>query len=78
MADDISKRIPGFIEPFRDAASAAGPATGFWSGLDELRADYTMTRRRQPRMDANERADGSAEWRRAVDRRLGLVDVAVA
>ena len=25
------------------AAYAAGLATGFWSGLDELRANYTIT-----------------------------------
>jgi glycerol kinase len=60
------------------AAYAAGLATGFWSGLDELRANYTITRRWQPRMEANERAHGIAEWRRAVDRTLGLADVAVS
>jgi glycerol kinase len=27
------------------AAFASGLATGFWSGLDELRASYTITRR---------------------------------
>jgi glycerol kinase len=54
------------------AAYAAGLATGFWSGLDELRANYAITRRWQPRMDADERADGVAAWRRAVDRTLGL------
>jgi glycerol kinase len=57
------------------AAYAAGLATGFWSGLDELRANYTTTRRWQPQMDSDERADGVAAWRRAVDRTLGLVDI---
>jgi len=56
------------------AAYAAGLATGFWSGLDELRANYTIARRWQPRMGASERADGIAAWRRAVDRTLGLAD----
>jgi glycerol kinase len=56
------------------AAYAAGLATGFWSGLDELRANYTTTRRCQPQMNSDERADGVAAWRRAVDRTLGLVD----
>ena len=56
------------------AAYAAGLATGFWSGLDELRANYTTTRRWQPQMNSDERADGVAAWRRAVDRTLGLVD----
>jgi glycerol kinase len=56
------------------AAYAAGLATGFWSGLDELRANYTTTRRWKPQMSSDERADGVAAWRRAVDRTLGLVD----
>jgi glycerol kinase len=54
------------------AAYAAGLATGFWSGLDELRANYTITRRWQPKMDAEERARGVAAWRSGVDRTLGL------
>jgi glycerol kinase len=56
------------------AAYAAGLATGFWSGLDELRANYTITRRWQPQMDSDERAYGVTAWHRAVDRTLGLVD----
>jgi glycerol kinase len=56
------------------AAYAAGLATGFWSGLDELRGNYETARRWQPRMDANERTDGIAAWRRAVERTLDLVD----
>jgi glycerol kinase len=56
------------------AAYAAGLATGFWAGLDELRANYATTRRWQPQVDSDERADGVAAWRRAVDRTLGLVD----
>ena len=54
------------------AAYAAGLATGFWSGLDELRANYTITRRWQPEMDSDERARGVAAWRSGVDRTLGL------
>jgi glycerol kinase len=56
------------------AAYAAGLATGFWSGLDELRANYTITRRWKPEMDSKERAQGVAAWRRGVDRTLGLVE----
>ncbi len=56
------------------AAYAAGLATGFWSGLDELRANYRITRRWQPELESDERADGVAAWHRAVDRTLGLVD----
>ena len=46
------------------AAYAAGLATGFWSGLDELRANYKITRRWQPKMDSDVRARGVAAWRR--------------
>jgi glycerol kinase len=56
------------------AAYAAGLATGFWAGLDELRANYTITRRWQPAMGPDERARGIAGWRRGVDRTLGLVE----
>jgi glycerol kinase len=56
------------------AAYAAGLATGFWSGLDELRTNYTITRRWKPEMDSKERARGVAAWRRGVDRTLGLVE----
>jgi glycerol kinase len=56
------------------AAYAAGLATGFWSGLDELRANYTITRRWEPELDSDERAEGVAAWHRAVERTLGLVD----
>jgi glycerol kinase len=56
------------------AAYVAGLATGFWSGLDELRANYTITRRWQPNMDSDDRADGVAAWHGAVDRTLGLSD----
>jgi glycerol kinase len=54
------------------AAYAAGLATGFWAGLDELRDNYTITRRWQPRMGSDERARGVADWRGGIDRTLGL------
>jgi len=57
------------------AAYAAGLATGFWSGLDELRENYAITRRWQPEMDGKARAQGVADWRRGIARTLGLVDV---
>jgi glycerol kinase len=55
------------------AAYAAGLATGFWAGLDELRSNYTITHHWRPRIDSAERADGVAAWRRGVDRTMGLV-----
>jgi hypothetical protein len=54
------------------AAYAAGLATGFWAGLDELRANYTITRRWEPEMHADERTRRVADRRRGVDRTLGL------
>jgi glycerol kinase len=67
--------VPGVAEiTATGGAYAAGLATGFWSGLDELRANYAITRRWHPEMDSDERADGVASWRRAVARTLGLVD----
>jgi glycerol kinase len=60
------------------AAYAAGLATGFWSGLDQLRANYAITRRWQPAMDPDQRAAGLAAWHRAVDRTLGLAGSPVA
>ena len=55
------------------AAYTAGLATGFWAGLDELRANYTITRRWEPKMDTDERAGRVADWRRGIDRTLDLV-----
>jgi glycerol kinase len=54
------------------AAYAAGLATGFWADFDELRDNYTITRRWQPRMGSDERARGVADWRRGITRTLGL------
>jgi glycerol kinase len=62
------------LDRLAGAAHAAGLATGFWSGLDDLRANYTITRRWQPEMDSDERARGVAAWRRGVDRTLGLME----
>ena len=50
------------------AAYLAGLATGFWPGPDELRLKRHDDVRFEPRMDAKERKDRRAQWRRAVDR----------
>ena len=50
------------------AAYAAGLAVGFWSGLDELRANWQEDRRWEPRLAADEREARLAEWRKAVTR----------
>jgi glycerol kinase len=56
------------------AAYAAGLATGFWSGLDDLRAHWRESKRWQPAMPEEERARRYAEWNKAVDRTLDWVD----
>ena len=57
------------------AAYAAGLATGFWSGTDELRANWQESRRWSPTWSDRQRADGYAGWRKAVERTLDWVDV---
>jgi glycerol kinase len=57
------------------AAYAAGLATGFWSGTDELRAKWAEDERWEPRWTDKQRRDGYAGWRKAVERTLDWVDV---
>ncbi len=57
------------------AAYAAGLATGFWSGTDELRTKWAEDERWEPRWDDAQRRDGYAGWQKAVQRTLGWVDV---
>jgi glycerol kinase len=56
------------------AAYAAGLAAGFWSGLDELRANWREDRRWLPSIGADERAARLATWRRAVERTFDWVE----
>jgi glycerol kinase len=53
------------------AAYAAGLATGFWSGQDELRAHWQADRRFAPNMATDTRCGLLSDWARAVDRALG-------
>jgi glycerol kinase len=57
------------------AAYAAGLAVGFWSGPDELRANWEEAKRWEPRWDDSERQAGHAQWRKAVQRTLDWVEV---
>jgi glycerol kinase len=57
------------------AAYAAGLATGFWSGTDELRANWQESQRWSPTWSDQQRTDGYAGWRKAVERTLDWVDV---
>jgi glycerol kinase len=57
------------------AAYAAGLAVGYWSGPDELCANWNESRRWTPTWDDEQRAAGYAQWQKAVSRTLDWVDV---
>jgi glycerol kinase len=57
------------------AAYAAGLATGFWRDTDELRANWQEDRRWEPTWSEEQREQGWAGWRKAVERTLDWVDV---
>jgi glycerol kinase len=52
------------------SAYAAGLATGFWTGADELVRNWAVDRRWQPTLDAAARKRLYAEWCKAVERSL--------
>ena len=57
------------------AAYAAGLATGFWASAEELRANWQEDKRWTPRTSDEQRAEGYAGWRKAVQRTLDWVEV---
>ncbi|MEU9318788.1 glycerol kinase GlpK [Streptomyces sp. NPDC048295] len=57
------------------AAYAAGLATGFWRDQDELRDHWQESKRWEPRWSEEQRAEGYANWKRAVERTLDWVSV---
>jgi glycerol kinase len=56
------------------AAYAAGLAVGYWSGLGELRRNWSKGRRWHPRMDAAARERELRNWRKAVTRTFDWVE----
>jgi glycerol kinase len=56
------------------AAYAAGLAVGFWSSLDELRANWAEDRRWSPQMDPTERDRQYRNWKKAVTKSFGWTD----
>jgi glycerol kinase len=50
------------------AAYAAGLATGFWSEVEDLRANWGKDKEWQPQMDAEEREKEYRYWKKAVTR----------
>jgi glycerol kinase len=57
------------------AAYAAGLATGFWANTDELQANWNESKRWSPEWNDQQRADGYAGWKKAVERTLNWVEV---
>jgi glycerol kinase len=57
------------------AAYAAGLAVGFWKDEEELRAQWRADRTWRPSMSEAERKRLSTQWRKAVERTFGWVDV---
>lgn len=56
------------------AAYAAGLAVGFWSGLDELRANWREDHRWEPSLEPAERNRLLRQWRKAVTKSMDWVD----
>jgi glycerol kinase len=56
------------------AAYAAGLATGFWSGTDELVRNWAVDKRWTPDMDAARRERLNAVWNKAIARSLDWAD----
>jgi glycerol kinase len=56
------------------AAYAAGLATGFWSGTDELVRNWAVDKRWSPAMDASRRERLNAVWDKAIGRSLDWAD----
>ncbi|MFF5259687.1 glycerol kinase GlpK [Actinomadura viridis] len=57
------------------AAYAAGLATGFWKSTAELGRNWNEDRRWTPTWDGEQREQGYAGWKKAVQRTLDWVDV---
>jgi glycerol kinase len=57
------------------AAYAAGLATGFWTGVDELAANWQESRQWTPTWNAAQRADGHRQWLKAVERTLDWIEL---
>ncbi|MGH3991559.1 MAG: FGGY-family carbohydrate kinase, partial [Pseudonocardiaceae bacterium] len=56
------------------AAYAAGLAVGFWSGEEEIRANWAADRQWDPMMAPPQRESRYAQWRKAVTRTFDWVD----
>ena len=56
------------------AAYAAGLAIGYWDSIDEVKANWRESKRWMPNKSAEERENGAARWKAAVQRALNWVE----
>jgi glycerol kinase len=56
------------------AASAAALASGFWSGLKELKNNWVMDKTWTPKIPVDQRRKGIDGWRKAIERTFNWVD----
>jgi glycerol kinase len=56
------------------AAYAAGLAVGFWNNLEDLRANWQVSKTWEPKMDAAKRAELYKGWLKAVERTFNWVE----
>ncbi|GGN11029.1 glycerol kinase 2 [Lentzea pudingi] len=56
------------------AAYAAGLAVGYWSGTDELKANWHKAAEWEPSMEPAVRDKGYRKWKKAVERTVGWMD----
>jgi len=73
MGIDITRPLIGETTAL-GAAYAAGLAVGFWSSTDELRKQWKQSRRWSATSTEQQRKDGYADWKKAVERTLNWVD----
>lgn len=72
---DVDVVRPTIIETtVLGAAYAAGLATGFWSGIDELREHWAEDRRYVGAMEPVQRDELYRSWQKAVDKSLNWVE----
>jgi len=72
---DVEVVRPAVIETtVLGAAYAAGLATGFWRGIDELREHWSEDRRFTPGMDEQIRSSYYRSWKKAIDKSLDWVE----
>jgi glycerol kinase len=55
------------------AAYAAGLAVGFWTDLDDLRENWRADRQWDPQWSADQREEGYAGWKKALERTFGWI-----